>query len=66
VIHLGNFDNNSFHNEIKKMKEQNSLIREDINDLILMSKEEALELLENIKTNLKTIHQNIKSMKQED
>lgn len=63
---MGNFDNNSFHNEIKKMKEQNSLIREDINDLILMSKEEALELLENIKTNLKTIHQNIKSMKQED
>lgn len=63
---MKNFDNDAFHNEIKNIKEMNENLREDINDLVFMDKEEAIEMLENIKNNLKNIYQNIKNLKTED
>ena len=66
VINLKNFDNDAFHNEIKNIKEMNENLREDINDLVFMDKEEAIVMLENVKNNLKNIYQNIKNLKTED
>lgn len=63
---MKNFDNDAFHNEIKNIKKMNENLREDINDLVFMDEEEAIEMLENIKNNLKNIHQNIKNLKTED
>ena len=63
---MKNFNNDLFHNEIQNIKNQNMNIREDINDLVVMTKEEANDMLDNIKQNLKNMHQNIKNIKMED